>query len=158
MSLSLSLSLSLLLLLLVALAHAEVINFHTCAGTEEQCSIDEIRVDPCPQALENLACRIRRRRPAHMSFKFTPKFDAEKLEASLNWVKSEAELLPLVTLEKDACKSTSCPVKAGVQHTYAIQVPIESKFPVSTYTIRWALQDPVSSKRCCFNMDIKVVR
>ncbi|XP_017856311.1 PREDICTED: MD-2-related lipid-recognition protein-like [Drosophila arizonae] len=158
MSNTAAMSLSLLLLLLVALANAEVINYHTCTGTEEQCSIDEVRVDPCPQALENTACRIRRRRPADMTFKFTPKFDAEKLDASLNWVKSETELLPLVTLEQDACKSTSCPVKAGVQQTYAIQVPIESKFPVSTYTIRWALKDPVSSKRCCFNIDIKVVR
>ncbi|XP_023174659.1 MD-2-related lipid-recognition protein-like [Drosophila hydei] len=153
-----AMSLSLLLLLVVALANAEVVHVQNCPDSVNQCTIDEVRVDPCPQALQNAACRIRRRRPTQMSFKYTPQFDADQLEASLVWAKSETEELPLVTLERDACKATSCPVKAGVQGTYTVEVPIEAKFPVSTYTIRWALKDPVSSKRCCFSVDIKVVR
>lgn len=82
------LSLSLpLLLLLVALSHAEVVSYQNCVDSVDVCNIDEVRVDPCPQAAERAACHIRRRRPSKMSFDFTPKFDADSLEASLVWVK-----------------------------------------------------------------------
>lgn len=153
------LSLSLLgLLLAAACCNAEVINYQTCADSADVCSIDQVRVDPCPQAAKNAACHIRRRRPAQMSFDFTPKFDAETLVATLGWVKSETEELPLITMDRDACKATGCPVRNGVQQTYTLDVPIESKFPLSPYKIRWAVKDPVSGKRCCFTIDIKVVR
>ncbi|KAH8381538.1 hypothetical protein KR093_007651 [Drosophila rubida] len=151
-------SLLLSLLLLAALASAEVINFENCPDSIDVCPINEVRVDPCPQAASRAPCQIRRRRPATMSFDFTPTFDAERLEASLVWAKSETEELPLVTMERDACKATTCPVQSGKKHTYTIRIPIEAKFPVSPYTIRWAIKDPVSSKRCCFTVDIKVVR
>ncbi|XP_032597606.1 MD-2-related lipid-recognition protein [Drosophila grimshawi] len=152
-------SLSLLLLLLLAVVcHADVIQYQMCPDSVDVCSIDEVRVDPCPQAATNTPCRLRRRHPSRISFDFTPKFDAEHLVSSLGWAKSETEELPLLTLERDSCKNTQCPVKANVQQTYAIDVPIDAKFPMSTYTIRWALKDEVSSKRCCFTIVIKVVR
>ncbi|KAM8706295.1 hypothetical protein ACLKA7_010555 [Drosophila subpalustris] len=153
-----SLLLLLLPLLLVALSHAEVVHYQNCVDSVDVCTVDQVRVDPCPQAAQRAACHVRRRRPSKMSFDFTPKFDADTLEASLVWVKSETELLPLITMDREACKATSCPVKSGQQQTYEINLPIEAKFPLSPYTIRWALQDPVSGKRCCFNLDIKVVR
>ncbi|XP_062124192.1 MD-2-related lipid-recognition protein-like [Drosophila sulfurigaster albostrigata] len=149
---------SLLLLLLAAFASAEIVNFQNCPDSVDVCPINQVRVDPCPQAATRAACHIRRRRPTTMSFDFTPSFDAEKLEASLGWAKSETEELPLISMERDACKSTTCPVQAGKQQTYSLVVPIESKFPISPYTIRWALKDPVSGKRCCFTVDIKVTR
>lgn len=152
------LSLLALLLASIACSHAEVINYKTCADSADVCSIDEVRVEPCPQAAENAACHIRRRRPARMSFDFTPKFDADTLESTLGWVKSETEELPLITMPRDACKATPCPVRNGVKQTYSLDVPIESKFPTSAYTIRWAIKDPQSGKRCCFTIDIKVVR
>ncbi|XP_030573571.1 MD-2-related lipid-recognition protein-like [Drosophila novamexicana] len=147
-----------LLLLLAALTNAEVVNFQPCADSVDTCTIDQVRVEPCAQAEQNAACHIRRRRPSTISFEFTPKFDADRLEASLGWAKSETEELPLVTMDREACKATSCPIKAGVQQTYTLTVPIEAKFPLRSYTIRWALKDPVTSKRCCFTHDIKVVR
>ncbi|EDV90585.1 GH14101 [Drosophila grimshawi] len=128
-------SLSLLLLLLLAVVcHADVIQYQMCPDSVDVCSIDEVRVDPCPQAATNTPCRLRRRHPSRISFDFTPKFDAEHLVSSLGWAKSETEELPLLTLERDSCKNTH------------------------TYTIRWALKDEVSSKRCCFTIVIKVVR
>ncbi|KAH8312352.1 hypothetical protein KR044_010378, partial [Drosophila immigrans] len=151
-------SLLLLLPLLAAFASAEIVHYQNCPDSVDDCPINQVRVDPCPQAAQRAACHIRRRRPSTMSFDFTPTFDAEKLEASLVWAKSDTEELPLVTMERDACKSTTCPVQSGKQQTYTLNVPIEAKFPVSPYTIRWALKDPVSGKRCCFTVDIKVVR
>ncbi|XP_068153263.1 MD-2-related lipid-recognition protein [Drosophila tropicalis] len=148
----------LVLSIVVATVSSEVINYHVCADSADVCSIDEVRVTPCPEAAQRAACHIHRRRPAQMSFDFTPKFDADNLVATLGWVKSETIELPLVTLERDGCKSATCPVRNGVKNTYTIDVPIEAKFPLSSYTIRWALKDPVSQKRCCFTIDIKVVR
>ncbi|XP_017039406.1 MD-2-related lipid-recognition protein-like [Drosophila ficusphila] len=137
---------------------AEVINFQTCPDSVDTCTIQEVRVNPCPEALNNAACNIRRRRTSQMSFDFTPQFDADTLVASLGWAKSETVELPLLTMDRDTCKYTTCPVRSGVKQTYTIDVPIESKFPLSPYTIRWAFKDPVSGKRCCFTHDIKVVR
>ncbi|XP_017845464.1 MD-2-related lipid-recognition protein-like [Drosophila busckii] len=149
--------LTLLLLAALRLVHAEVIHYQTCPDTEADCTMGEVRVDPCPQAVHNAACRIRRRRPGSISFKFTPHFDAERLETTLVWVKSETEELPMVSLERDACKNIQCPIKSGELQTYALTAPVEAKFPISSYTIRWRLKDPVSGKMCCFNHDIKVV-
>ncbi|XP_001964677.2 MD-2-related lipid-recognition protein [Drosophila ananassae] len=137
---------------------ADVVNFVPCADSVDTCTINEVRVTPCPEAQRNVACNIRRRRPSQMSFDFTPNFDADSLEASLGWAKSETEELPLLTLDRDGCKYASCPARSGVKATYTIDVPIEAKFPLSPYTIRWALKDPASGKRCCFTIDIKVVR
>ncbi|KAH8384225.1 MD-2-related lipid-recognition protein-like [Drosophila serrata] len=154
--------LSLLLALVLAFASvsvfAEVINFQTCQDSVDTCIIHEVRVDPCPQAEKRQACNIRRRRSSQISFDFEPKFDADQLDITLGWAKSETEELMLPTLERDACKSTTCPARSGVKQTYTTDVPIEAKFPLSPYTIRWAIKDPASGKRCCFTIDIKVVR
>uniref|UniRef100_A0A1B0BF04 MD-2-related lipid-recognition domain-containing protein n=1 Tax=Glossina palpalis gambiensis TaxID=67801 RepID=A0A1B0BF04_9MUSC len=146
---------SIILMALIAVALGEVIDFKTCDTND--CDIHEVRVEPCPQAESHAACNIRRRKPANMSFDFTPHFDADTLEASLNWVKSNDQELPLISMEKDACKYTKCPVKNGEKQTYQVDIPIESKFPLNYYTIKWNFQTP-NGKQCCFTHDIKLVR
>ncbi|KAH8308029.1 MD-2-related lipid-recognition protein-like [Drosophila kikkawai] len=158
MRLSSLLAVALILVLASVSVFAEVVNFETCPGTEDTCTIQEVRVNPCPQAEKRQACNIRRRRPTQISFDFVPKFNADQLHITLGWVKSEEEELMLPTLERDACKSTTCPAQNGVKQTYTTDVPIEAKFPLSPYTIRWNIKDPASGKRCCFTIDIKVVR
>uniref|UniRef100_B3P542 GG11911 n=1 Tax=Drosophila erecta TaxID=7220 RepID=B3P542_DROER len=110
---------------------SEIVNFQTCDDSVDTCSINQVRVTPCPEANANAACRIRRRHSFTMSFDFTPHFDADTLKASLGWAKSDNVELPLLSMDREAC---------------------------NPYTIRWALKDPVSQKRCCFTIDIKVVR
>ncbi|KAI8046488.1 MD-2-related lipid-recognition protein-like [Drosophila gunungcola] len=146
------------LVLILGSVSAEVINFQTCPDSVDSCTIQQVRVTPCPEAKQNLACNVRRRRSTKMSFDFTPNFDADRVEATLGWAKSETEELPLLTMDRDACKYTTCPLRSGVTQTYTTDVPIEAKFPLSAYTIRWSFKDPVSGKRCCFTNDIKVVR
>uniref|UniRef100_A0A6P4EQL1 MD-2-related lipid-recognition protein-like n=1 Tax=Drosophila rhopaloa TaxID=1041015 RepID=A0A6P4EQL1_DRORH len=124
----------------------------------DTCTIHQVEVSPCPEARLNAACQIRRRRRFTMSFNFTTHFDAERLEASLGWAKSETVELPLLSMDREACKYTACPVRSGVMQTYTTNMPADAKFPLSSYTIRWALKDPLSGKRCCFTHDIKVVR
>nr|NP_733400.1 Niemann-Pick type C-2h, isoform B [Drosophila melanogaster]AAN14257.1 Niemann-Pick type C-2h, isoform B [Drosophila melanogaster] len=117
--------------LVLSSVSAEIVNFQTCEDSVDSCSISQVRVTPCPEANANAACHIRRRHRFTMSFDFTPHFDADTLVASLGWAKSENVELPLLTMDQEAC---------------------------NPYTIRWALKDPVSQKRCCFTIDIKVVR
>ncbi|XP_017079564.2 MD-2-related lipid-recognition protein [Drosophila eugracilis] len=136
----------------------EIVNFQTCEDSVDTCSIHQVRVTPCPEALNNAACRIRRRHRFTMSFDFTPNFDADSLDASLGWAKSETVELPLLSMDREACKYTTCPVRSGVTQTYTNNMLADARFPLSPYTIRWALKDPVTGKRCCFTHDIKVVR
>ncbi|XP_039493359.1 MD-2-related lipid-recognition protein-like [Drosophila santomea] len=137
---------------------AEVVNFQTCEDSVDTCTIQQVRVTPCPEATANAACHIRRRHRFTMSFDFTPHFDADTLKANLGWAKSENVELPLLSMDREACKYTTCPVRSGVTQTYTTTMPADARFPLSPYTIRWALKDPVSQKRCCFTIDIKVVR
>ncbi|XP_017039405.1 MD-2-related lipid-recognition protein [Drosophila ficusphila] len=136
----------------------EIVNFQPCADSVDTCTVHQVRVTPCPEALSNAACHIRRRHRFEMSFDFTPQFDADTLDASLGWAKSETVELPLLTMDREACKYTTCPVRSGVRQTYTNNMPADAKFPLSSYTIRWSLRDPASGKRCCFTHDIKVVR
>lgn len=134
---------------------AEVISFKTCPVNN--CEIHEVRVDPCPQTLNNNVCNIRRRKPATMSFDFTPHFDADTLEANLHWIKSEDQLLPLINMEKDACKTTTCPIQKDQKSTYSIEIPIQNKFPINYYNIKWSFIAP-DGNQCCFTHGIKLVR
>ncbi|KAI8046487.1 hypothetical protein M5D96_002697 [Drosophila gunungcola] len=156
------LRLSLLLIIafvgVLAFVSAEIVNFQMCDDSVDTCTIQQVMVTPCPEAEFNAACLVRRRHRFTMSFTFTPHFDADQLDASLGWAKSETVELPLLTMDREACKYTSCPVRSGVTHNYTNNMPVDSKSPLSPYTIRWALKDPVSQKRCCFTIDIKVVR
>ncbi|XP_067627041.1 MD-2-related lipid-recognition protein-like [Eurosta solidaginis] len=151
-----TLSKTIILLGALTLTLAEVVDFKSC-GEADVCTIHEVRINPCPEAVEHLACNIHRRRPATMSFDFTPHFGAETLEAGLYWAKSPTLNLPLITMDTKACKFTPCPTVADQRQTYTIDVPIESKFPINAYTIKWTLKSP-AGKLCCFTTEIKVVR
>ncbi|KAM7361498.1 NPC intracellular cholesterol transporter 2-like [Cochliomyia hominivorax] len=146
---------SLIFLGLMACVLAESINFKTCDVND--CDIAEVNVDPCTKDSANAACKLRRRKPTKMDFTFTPNFDADSLEASLVWLKDGGNELPLITMDKDACKYTQCPVKSGESQNYAVNIPIESKFPLGTYNIKWNFKAP-SGKQCCFIHEIKLIR
>ncbi|XP_075148679.1 MD-2-related lipid-recognition protein-like [Haematobia irritans] len=140
---------------LMGLSMAEVISIKACSTN--QCDLSEVRVDPCARDNPNAGCTFRRRNPATMELDFTPKFDADRLSASLNWVRADGDELPLISMDRDACKYTNCPVKNGEQQTYKIQIPIDKKFPVGAYTIKWTFAAP-GGEQCCFTHDIRLIR
>lgn len=146
---------SLIFLGLLACVLSETIHFKACDVND--CDISEVRVEPCTRESENAACKLRRRKPTKMEFSFTPKFDADSLEASLVWLKDGGNELPLISMDKEACKYTKCPVKNGEAQDYSINIPIESKFPLGTYNIKWNFKAP-SGKQCCFIHEIKLIR
>uniref|UniRef100_A0A6P4EQT7 Uncharacterized protein LOC108045604 n=1 Tax=Drosophila rhopaloa TaxID=1041015 RepID=A0A6P4EQT7_DRORH len=67
-----SLLLGLALVLILGSVSAEVIDFQTCPDSVDTCTIQQVRVTPCPEAVQHAACNIRRRRTTQMSFDFTP--------------------------------------------------------------------------------------
>ncbi|KAI8115261.1 hypothetical protein FF38_00563 [Lucilia cuprina] len=146
---------TLIIFALMACVLSETINFKPCAVND--CDISEVNVEPCARDNPNAMCKLRRRKPSKMEFTFTPNFDADTLEASLVNVKDGGNELPLVTMDKDACKYTKCPVKSGESQTYSVNIPIENKFPLGTYSIKWNFKAP-SGKQCCFTHDIKLIR
>ncbi|XP_037949489.1 MD-2-related lipid-recognition protein-like [Teleopsis dalmanni] len=148
----------LVLLTVLIFGLAEVVDYKLCPGSDhEECIINEVRINPCPQAAQHIACKLRRGKPSNMSFDYTPKFDSDSFEGSLTWVKSETEEPPLLGFDREACKYTTCPIRKDQPNNYEIIVPIQNKFPMGSYTIRWNLKAP-SGKSCCFTTDIKLVR
>ncbi|XP_058974734.1 MD-2-related lipid-recognition protein-like [Musca domestica] len=146
---------SLLIFAIMGIAFAEVAQIRECDVND--CELLEVRVDPCARDNANAPCTLRRRKPATMELDFKPNFDADTLSASLNWVTNTGNELPLITMDREACKYTACPVKSGEQQTYKVEIPMDSKFPLNTYNIKWALTAP-SGKKCCFTHNIKLVR
>ncbi|XP_017477782.1 PREDICTED: MD-2-related lipid-recognition protein-like [Rhagoletis zephyria] len=145
------------LLGVIVLTAAEVVDIKPC-GDVDACTIHEARISPCPEALDHKACRVsRRRKSSEMSYDFSTNFDAPTLEAGLAWHKSETQDLPLITMDRNACKYTSCPVVANQTQTYRIDIPLDTKFPMHTYAIKWTLKAP-TGQLCCFTTEIKVVR
>ncbi|XP_065371256.1 MD-2-related lipid-recognition protein-like [Calliphora vicina] len=144
-----------ILFAMMACVLTETINFKPCEIND--CDISEVRVEPCTRDNENAVCKLRRRKPSRMEFSFTPNFDADTLEASLVTVKDGGNELPLITMDRDACKYTKCPLKSGESQNYAVDIPIEKKFPLDTYKIKWTFKAS-SGKQCCFLHEIKLVR
>ncbi|XP_013111171.2 MD-2-related lipid-recognition protein [Stomoxys calcitrans] len=143
------------LLALVGIAMAEVVPFRACSVN--QCQLAEVRVDPCARDNPNAGCTLKRRQPATLELDFTPEFNADTLSASLNWVRPDGQELPLISMDREACKYTNCPVTNGQQQTYKVEIPIDKKFPLNAYTIKWTLKAP-SGEQCCFTHDIKLIR
>ena len=141
----------------ITIAVGEIVDIRNCPEDINNCIVNEARIVPCPEALDHRACNVHRRKKSSISFDFTPSFDADSLEAALTWVKDDTQELPLITLDKDACKYTPCPVRSNSMQTFTTDVPIESKFPLNAYTIKWALKAP-SGQKCCFTTDIRIVR
>ncbi|XP_055849466.1 MD-2-related lipid-recognition protein-like [Episyrphus balteatus] len=147
---------SLVLLIAVGLALGEVVNFKQCRDYTGNCVVHEVRIDPCPQAAENKACRIKRRKPASISFDFTPGFDSENATSSVFWAR-ETEDLELEDMDHNSCNYSTCPYKSDQKNTLSFELPIRSKFPLNDYEIKWRLKGGAGDE-CCFTTSIKIVR
>ncbi|OXU21672.1 hypothetical protein TSAR_010171 [Trichomalopsis sarcophagae] len=98
-------------------------------STPNVCTIHEVRVLPCKEAVQGKACNLKKGEDAKISFDFTPKFDASKVESRAYWPNQLVDL-PLMGMESDACKDgTTCPLAKDTKYTYNINLPISKKFP-----------------------------
>ncbi|CAD7088496.1 unnamed protein product [Hermetia illucens] len=148
---------SLVILALVGISVAEVAKFTYCQNTVGDCKVNEVRINNCPEAVSGEPCKIKRGRSAEIEFDFTPDFDSPTLEGRLFWA-SEIDI-PLVGMETDSCKFTSCPIVKNEKRTYNFTLPISRKFPAGTYDVKWRITGTKpEQEECCFLTQIKLTK
>ncbi|XP_011697884.1 PREDICTED: MD-2-related lipid-recognition protein-like [Wasmannia auropunctata] len=147
------------LILALSAAYAEVVHFTSCPSSSEEnteCTIHEVRVDPCREAEEQKPCSIKKGRNASISFDYTTQFSGN-VSSRAYWA-SEIVDLPFLGMPLDACRtSTICPVTPGQKQSYSVFLPISKKFPARTYDLKWKLWNE-QDQGCCFMFQIKLVK
>ncbi|XP_043284140.1 MD-2-related lipid-recognition protein-like [Venturia canescens] len=141
-----------------SLVHADVVPFRPCPVEDPQapvnCTINEVRINPCKEASQGKPCRFKRGINASLEFDYVANFAAPALEGRAFWVNSVMEV-PFMGMEANACLGTSCPVTPGQVQTYHQEFPISKKYPVRTYDVKWAIVSP-DEQQCCFIFQIKI--
>ncbi|XP_015587119.1 MD-2-related lipid-recognition protein [Cephus cinctus] len=146
-----------LLLLLAVSAYAEVVQWTACnyePNVPINCTVHEVRVNPCKEAAQNKPCRLKRGHDASISFDYTADFEGTALESRAYWA-TEVVDLPFLGMETNACTATECPVTPGKKQSYTVSLPISKKYPVRTYDVKWKLWNE-QQQECCFKFQIKL--
>ncbi|XP_031785912.1 MD-2-related lipid-recognition protein [Nasonia vitripennis] len=151
-----------LFITVVMTVSAEVIVWKSCpndSSTPKVCTIHEVRVLPCKEAVQGKACNLKKGEDAKISFDFTPKFDASKVESRAYWPNQLVDL-PLMGMESDACKEgTTCPLARDTKYTYNINLPISKKFPTRPFDVKWKLWNTEKEDElCCFLFQINLLK
>ncbi|XP_012533140.2 MD-2-related lipid-recognition protein [Monomorium pharaonis] len=158
MNRNIALATATILILALSTVYAEVVHSTPCPSSSEetsQCTIHEVRVDPCREAEERKPCTLKKGRNASISFDYTTQFSGQ-LSSRAYWA-SEIVDLPFLGMPLDACLSTVCPALPGQKQTYSIFLPISKKFPARTYDLKWKLWNE-QEQECCFMFPIKLVK
>ncbi|XP_012218559.1 MD-2-related lipid-recognition protein [Linepithema humile] len=148
------------LILALSTVYAEIVHWTSCPQPSSEnvpsnCTIHEVRVDPCREAEEKKPCFLRRGRNASISFDYTTDFSGN-LNSRAYWA-SEIMDLPFLGMPLDACPATTCPATPGQRQTYQIYLPISKKFPARTYDLKWKLWNE-QGQECCFMFPIKLLK
>ncbi|KAL0123573.1 hypothetical protein PUN28_005826 [Cardiocondyla obscurior] len=144
------------LVLALSAVHAEIVHWTPCqTSSEVQCTVHEVRVDPCTEAAEKKPCSQKRGRNATISFDYTSQFGGS-LSSRAYWA-SEIVDLPFLGMSTDACTSTVCPGTPGQKQTYTNVIHISKKFPPRTYDVKWKLWNE-QEQECCFIFQIKLIK
>ncbi|XP_033208380.1 MD-2-related lipid-recognition protein-like [Belonocnema kinseyi] len=147
------------LLILASSAFAEIVQWQACPTSPNaplNCTVHEVRVDPCKEADQGKPCKIKRGIDASISFDFTPNFDATTAESRAYWVSPLMDL-PFVGMETDACKATQCPIVKAQKKSYTMHLPIAKSFPIRAYDVKWKLWND-KEQDCCFIFQIKLTK
>ncbi|XP_076632822.1 MD-2-related lipid-recognition protein [Colletes latitarsis] len=152
----------LLVLLFLALSavRAELVPSRPCPypdpNTPSNCTVHEVYVDPCKEAIEGKPCKIKRGIIGNMTFHYTPSFAAENLQTRIYWA-SQMMDIPFLGMNPDACLSTACPVVAGQRGVYHAEINILKKYPIRMYDIKWKIWNE-QEQECCFMFQIKITK
>ncbi|CAD6234114.1 GSCOCG00007567001-RA-CDS [Cotesia congregata] len=143
----------------VGFSVSEVIQFRNCEypeGTKLNCTVHEVRVNPCAEASQEKPCRLQRGEDASIAFDYTANFEGNTLESRAYWTNQVIDL-PFVGMETDACAKTVCPVQPGQKQTYDIAIPIMKAYPARTYDVKWRMWN-TQNQECCFIFGIKLLK
>ncbi|XP_025990495.1 MD-2-related lipid-recognition protein [Solenopsis invicta] len=158
MNRNIALATAAVLILALSTVYAEVVHSTPCptdSEETEECTIHEVRVDPCREADERKPCTLKRGHNASISFDYTPQFSGS-LSSRVYWA-SEIVDLPFLGMPLDACPSTVCPAAPGQRQSFITTIPMSKKFPARTYDLKWKLWNE-QNQMCCFMFPIKLVK
>jgi len=146
----------------INVASAEVVLHDECeAPYAGRCTIHQVRISPCPEAVENQPCKIKRGKSASIEFDYTTQFNSTTAYGLVSAVTQNGDL-QFPGMNTEACQHTSCPLVESAHQTYAYTLNVAKKFPARTYTIRWVLRNPedpeLGLEKCCFTTRVKLVR
>ncbi|XP_046665007.1 MD-2-related lipid-recognition protein-like isoform X1 [Homalodisca vitripennis] len=146
-------------------AEAEVVRVQKChlpAASRSACVVHEVRVDPCPEALENRPCKIRLGANYSMSFDYTPTFSATRAGSQASKVSSIVDI-PFEQMDINGCKYTTCPIEANKRQVYTYAIEVGTQFPanVAPNSVHqgkmklWNEDD--HHQQCCFKMHFETL-
>ncbi|XP_053687983.1 MD-2-related lipid-recognition protein-like [Sabethes cyaneus] len=146
-------ALLLVVIALVAFTRGEVIKYQSCSEPVK-CTVQEVRVDPCPEAAQDKPCLMLKGSNATIAFDYTPEFDAQTATAKAFWTQTAMDL-PFAGMDNEGCKYTSCPIVAGQRQSYSYNLPIQKKYPSRTFDVKWQLMNE-AEEMCCFIIQIAI--
>lgn len=87
----------------------------------------------------------------------TPEFAVDSLHSQAYWASGRMDL-PLVGMENDGCKMTTCPLAAGNTQPYRWTLDVDKKFPSRQYNVKMMMKSQDEKKFCCFMFNIKLTK
>ncbi|XP_037024978.1 MD-2-related lipid-recognition protein-like [Bradysia coprophila] len=151
--------LSIIFTIFVSSAVGEIIKHVECRDVVNKCQIHAVRINPCPQAADDIAnpCHIKRGRSATVEFDYTADFDATNAKGEIFWVSPEGDL-PFQGMDQNACNYTQCPINRE-RRTYTQRFDTMRKYPARIFDLRWKLSNADNADEfCCFNIKIKLTK
>lgn len=122
----------------------------------KECTVSNVHINPCPEADEGHPCRVKKGRTVSISYDLTPTFRIETLESQAYWPNGRVDL-PLVGMETDGCKSTTCPIEENTTKSYQWHLDVDKKFPTRQYTVKMMMKSQ-EENFCCFLFTIKLTK
>ncbi|XP_065346380.1 MD-2-related lipid-recognition protein-like [Cloeon dipterum] len=148
-------SLLLALLAVATFANAERVAFEPCSSGSNQCEVNWVEIDPCPEAETGAPCRTKKGKAAAIKFDFKTAVPKDKLDVEVFWASATGDL-PFPGFDTDACKYTQCPVAADTTQTLTYSLDIPKKTASRVYSVKWDLSSADKEVRCCFLTKIRI--
>ncbi|XP_050541837.1 MD-2-related lipid-recognition protein-like [Daktulosphaira vitifoliae] len=135
----------------------EVTDYEMCKNSK--CTISNVNVDPCPQALKGEHCEFVRGTNVTFSANYITSFGTVKPITKVYIEVGGVEITD-PSLPTDACLFTSCPIQNGKQNSYKRTILVSPKYPSGNHNFKIKIYDGTKKfKRdeCCVQSNVKII-
>lgn len=134
---------------------SEAADFTNCGSTIGQFS--SVSVSGCDDSKQ--ACDLIRGTNATISIQFTVDKSIEKVTTVVHALVMDV-LVPFPMPHSEACTNPesgiTCPLKQGVTYNYHATLPVETKYPRLSVTVKWELQNENKEDIVCVYIPAKI--
>ncbi|XP_050539909.1 MD-2-related lipid-recognition protein-like [Daktulosphaira vitifoliae] len=139
--------------------NSEIITqFRHCAHSN--CTITNLNINPCPEALYNKSCEIFLGNNVTITFDYFPYFNSQEPKVSLSKVKQLIDY-PLLENYHDGCLYTSCPIQNNVLQKFKIEIKATESVRMGVNRTKLRLWDSSHTRKtddeCCIYFSMKFV-